>query len=74
MTCHGFYAATLDRDRVRSMLARLPRGLVAIRTGAVSGLVGIDVDPRHGGYVDPELMPPTASVASGGADRGWHLL
>ena len=74
LTCHGFYAATLVPDRVRAMLAAHPRGLLALRTGAISGLVVIDIDPRHGGRLDPDLMPPTACVASGGADHGWHLL
>ena len=74
LTCHGFYAATTDPDRIRAMLSAVPRGLLAIRTGAASGLVGIDVDPRDGGRIDPDLMPPTAAVASGGADHGWHLL
>ena len=56
------------------MLAAHPRGLLALRTGAVSGLVVIDIDPRHGGRLDPDLMTRTACVASGGADHGWHLL
>jgi hypothetical protein len=71
LTCHGFYAATTDLDRVRAMLNAVPRGLLAIRTGAVSGLVIVDIDPAHGGRLDRALMPPTAAVASGGA--GWHL-
>jgi hypothetical protein len=70
LTCHGFYAATTDADRVRAMRAAIPRGLLAIRTGAVSGLVVVDVDPDHGGRLDPDLMPPTASVRTGSG--GWH--
>jgi hypothetical protein len=31
----------------------------------------VDIDPRHGGQVDPALMTPTAAVATGGG--GWHL-
>jgi hypothetical protein len=53
------------------MLAAVPRGLLAMRTGTVSGLAVIDVDPRNGGQVDPALMTPTAAVATGGG--GWHL-
>jgi hypothetical protein len=71
LVCHGFYAAALDPDRLAAQLEVTPRGLLAIRTGAVSGLVGIDIDPRHGGTVDQATMPPTACVHSGG--DGWHL-
>ncbi|WP_045879628.1 bifunctional DNA primase/polymerase [Pseudofrankia sp. DC12] len=71
LTCHGFYAATLDPDRAAAMLSAVPRGLLAIRTGTAAGLVVIDIDPAHGGRLDPALMTPTAAVASGGG--GWHL-
>jgi hypothetical protein len=71
LTCHGFYAATCDPRRVTRMLARVPAGVLAIRTGAASGLCVIDIDPRHGGQPDTGLMTPTATVATGGG--GWHL-
>lgn len=71
LTCHGFYAASLDPDRVAAALDRIPGGLLAVRTGAPSGLVVVDIDPRHGGRLDPALMPPTLAVATGGG--GWHL-
>jgi Bifunctional DNA primase/polymerase, N-terminal len=45
LACHGFHAATLDRDCLAQMLRQYPRGLLAIRTGAPSGIVVIDVDP-----------------------------
>ncbi|MFI7547264.1 bifunctional DNA primase/polymerase [Actinoplanes sp. NPDC049599] len=71
LTCHGFYAATTDPDRIAAMVAAIPRGLLAIRTGRGSGLVVIDIDPRNGGRILPELMPPTRCARSG--DNGWHL-
>ncbi|ORT47191.1 DNA primase [Frankia sp. KB5] len=71
LTCHGFYAATNHPDRAAAMLAAVPDGLLAIRTGILSGLVVVDIDPAHGGTLDPALMTPTAAVATGGA--GWHL-
>jgi hypothetical protein len=71
LTCHGFHAATLRPARLAAMLAAVPRGLLAIRTGTIAGLAVIDVDPRNGGAVDPTLMTPTAAVATGGG--GWHL-
>ena len=49
----------------------MPRGLLAIRTGTAAGLAVVDIDPRNGGQIDPALMTPTATVATGGG--GWHL-
>ncbi|GAA3962854.1 hypothetical protein Aau02nite_81820 [Amorphoplanes auranticolor] len=71
LTCHGFYAATTDPDRIAAMLAAVPRGLLAIRTGTASGLAVVDIDPRNGGRPIAELMPPTRCVRSGSG--GWHL-
>ena len=71
LTCHGFHAATTSPARLAAMLAAVPRGLLAIRTGTVAGLAIIDIDPRNGGAIDPALMAPTAAVATGGG--GWHL-
>ncbi|GHJ43306.1 hypothetical protein Cs7R123_06480 [Catellatospora sp. TT07R-123] len=77
LTCHGFYAATTDPQRIAAMLRAVPRGLLAIRTGAVSGLVVVDVDHGHGGMatlrglVDRGLTPPTRYVRTGSG--GLHL-
>jgi hypothetical protein len=72
LTCHGFYAATTDPARLREMVARHPDGLLAVRCGAAgAGVVGLDIDPRNGGRVDPEVMVPTRAVATG--NHGWHL-
>jgi hypothetical protein len=71
LTCHGFYAATSSPARLTAMLAAVPGGLLAIRTGAASGLCVVDIDPRNDGQLDPALMTPTATVATGGG--GWHL-
>jgi len=71
LTCHGFYAATLDPGRLAAMARKVPGGLLAIRTGGASGLCVVDIDPRNGGQLDRDLMTPTATVATGGG--GWHL-
>jgi hypothetical protein len=74
LTCHGFYAATTDPARLAAMVAAHPDGLLAVRTGAApagAGVVLIDIDPGHGGQLDPELMTPTLTVATG--NYGWHL-
>ncbi len=71
LCCHGFHAATADPDRIAAMRKTHPKGLLAVRTGAASGLVVVDIDPRNGGALDSDLMPPTATVVTGGG--GWHL-
>ncbi|MEU7907937.1 bifunctional DNA primase/polymerase [Actinoplanes sp. NPDC049118] len=71
LTCHGFYAATRDPDRITAMHAAVARGLLAIRTGQLCDLAVVDIDPRNGGRVLPELMPPTRCVRTGSG--GWHL-
>ncbi len=88
LTCHGFYAATTDPARISAMLGRHPRGLLAIRTGAVSGLAVVDVDIKrwHGdmpaaddpGYVSmaeldrQRLLPGTLMQTTGSG--GLHFL
>jgi bifunctional DNA primase/polymerase-like protein/SLOG family YspA-like protein len=71
LTCHGFYAATTDADRLTAMCRAAPRGMLALRTGTAAGVVVVDIDPDHGGRLDPALMPETACVATGSG--GWHL-
>jgi hypothetical protein len=71
LTCHGFHAATTVPARLAAMLRKVPRGVLAIRTGTASGLAVVDIDPRNGGQLDRQLMTPTATVATGGG--GWHL-
>src|SRR5712692_7053776 len=48
-TPHGFQDACRDEATIRGWWDRWPRANVAIRTGSASGLVVLDVDPRHGG-------------------------
>lgn len=77
LVCHGHLAATCDPDRLRQMSRFAPHGMLAIRTGAVSGLVVIDIDPRSGGneslasLVRRGLLPPTKRVLTG--RDGQHL-
>lgn len=76
LSCHGFYAATTDPDRAHAMLDRHPGGLLALRTGAVSGTVVVDVDPPEGldtmrSLIAGGLLPETRSVHTGSG--GWHF-
>lgn len=77
LTCHGFYAATRDPMAIRRMLAMVPYGMLAVRTGIPSGLVVVDVDPDAGGMdslselIRGGLTPPTRYVVTGSG--GLHL-
>ncbi|AEB44209.1 bifunctional DNA primase/polymerase [Micromonospora maris AB-18-032] len=77
LTCHGFYAATTDPDRAAAIVRAVPTGQLALRTGAASGVVVVDVDPAHGGrdsmnaLIADGLLPPTAYVVTGSG--GLHL-
>jgi Bifunctional DNA primase/polymerase, N-terminal len=75
LTCHGFYAATLDVVRVQEMMRLHPGGLLAIRTGAVSGTVVIDVDaaglPAMRQMIADSLLPRTLAQRTG---NGYHLV
>jgi hypothetical protein len=44
LTCHGFYAATLDGERLERMMQARPDGHLAVRTGGLSRLLVIDAE------------------------------
>src|ERR1035441_6600317 len=51
-TAHGFKDATQDQDRIAAWWKRWPDANVGIPTGAASGLLVVDCDPRNGGPAD----------------------
>lgn len=62
-------------DEVRRWWRRWPDANVAVVTGAVSGIVVLDVDPRHGGdesLRDLGTLPDTTAAITGGG--GLHLV
>ena len=77
LTCHGFYSATRDLGHVAEMIRLHPRGLLAIRTGAPSGTVVVDVDAPHGlptmrQLIRDGMLPRTVVQRTG--SEGYHLL
>ena len=77
-TYNGVKDATLDVARVHQWFTQWPYANVAIATGRVSGVVVIDVDPRHDGHNSLErwqeeygYLPRTISASTGGG--GKHL-
>lgn len=75
---HGVKDATCDLDQIAVWWTMQPEANVGIATGRESGLVVLDIDPRHGG--DDSLqdlvmkygrLPDTLEVLTGGSGR--HL-
>lgn len=78
LTSHGLHDASTRHGVIDRWWTRWPHANVAIRTGKVSGLVVIDVDPAHGGsdsitklINDHGPFPHTTTVHTGGG--GLHL-
>ncbi len=55
-TLHGLKDATTDPALITRWWQQWPDANVAVATGAVSGLVALDEDPRHGGDVSLDLL------------------
>ncbi len=77
---HGFKDATTDPGTIAEWWARCPSANVAIATGTASGLVVLDVDPRHGGEQSLEdlerqygRLPETLSVETGGGGHHFYF-
>jgi hypothetical protein len=78
-TQHGLKDATADEATIRAWWRQCPETNVGIATGAVSGIVVLDVDPRHDGDCSLwELenrhakIPHTVEALTGGGGR--HIL
>lgn len=77
-TKHGVLDASADEIKVRYWWEQWPKANIGLVTGAASGLVVLDVDPRHGGdksLVEWESryghLPVTLECLTGGGGR--HL-
>jgi hypothetical protein len=75
---HGCHDATTNAAAIVAFLDRDPVPNIGIATGLASGLLGIDVDPRHGGHTTMQALvarygrlPDTLRAES--CSRGWHL-
>jgi putative DNA primase/helicase len=60
LLCHGFHMATGDLDRFVLMLAALPHGSLAIRTGQASRILVIDAEAHGDGDGDTGIDVITA--------------
>ena len=77
LTEHGFKDASRDTGTIREWWTTWPEAGIGVPTGAESGIVVLDVDPRNGGDAalkDLEKegpLPPCPRAKTGGG--GWHL-
>ena len=76
-TEHGLKDATSEPGQIRRWWEQRPDLNVAIRTGAVSNIVTLDIDPQHGGdesmvrLIEHGALPRTARSRTGRG--GTHL-
>jgi P4 family phage/plasmid primase-like protien len=77
-TPHGVHDATTDREQIVSWFSKWPNANIGIETGSQSGIIVLDIDPRHGGYktlkqLEQTLgqLPDTPTAWTGGG--GVHL-
>ena len=75
---NGLHNATTEHDTIRTWWGNWPRANIAIRTGQVSGLVVLDIDPDHGGQTTLDhladqhgSLPPARTIRTGSG--GLHL-
>src|ERR1700732_2187459 len=77
-TAHGLTEATTDQARIRAWWKKWPKANIGIATGSQSGVVVLDIDPRHDGEASLKLLqkrhddlPKCPTVMTGGGGR--HL-
>lgn len=77
-TPRGLHDATTDLKTIARWWRRWPSANVAVRTGSESGLVVLDLDPRHDGFATlAELqrrhgaLPPSPAVRTGSDGRHY---
>lgn len=77
----GLKVATTDRGQIEGWWSRWPNANVAIRTGEVSGLVVVDIDPGHGGetslarlVAERGALPDGRVVRTGSGGRHLYFL
>ena len=75
---HGFKDASDDSEQIDKWQRQFPKANIAISTGAVSGIVVIDVDPRNGGRDtlaklagEGKIIPHCPQAKTG--NNGWHF-
>jgi hypothetical protein len=71
----GFRSASKDLEQIKSWWGKYPQANIGIATGKVSGVVVLDVDPRHGGFdsLVKYSLPPTMKARTGGSGEHYYF-
>ena len=79
-TPNGLKNATTRKDWIEAWWKKWPYANIGIVTGQVSGIVVVDIDPRHGGndslddlFVKHGAFSDTAEVITGGGGRHFYF-
>ena len=77
---HGVKDASTDRAKVEDWWSMWPTSNIGIATGAVSGIVVLDIDPRHGGAESLKdlqnehgPLPDTVECLTGGGGCHYYF-
>ena len=80
LTAHGVKDATKDPEAIRALWSAHLGANVGIATGAISGIVVLDIDPRHGGddtlealQAQYKMLPETPLVLTGGGGLHYYF-
>jgi putative DNA primase/helicase len=80
LACHGCRSASREPRVVTSWFGSGVPYNIAIATGTISGVIVLDVDPRHGGddtlkclEAEHGPLPPTWRVLSGGGGEHYYF-
>jgi hypothetical protein len=78
-TINGLTGATIDEEQIAKWWEMWPDANIGLAAGEVSGLVVIDIDPRHGGDVSIRRLQEqhgqfVERVYANTGGGGWHLL
>ncbi len=79
-TQHGLEDGSRDPEQIRTWWGRWPKANVGIVTGAVSGLIVLDIDADKGGFqslddmqTEHEQLEDTLTVNTGGGGRHFYF-
>jgi hypothetical protein len=75
LTADGFKSATRELKQIEAWWRGSPEANIGIATGKISGIVVLDVDPRHGGFDSLNLysMPLTMKAKTGGGGEHYYF-
>ncbi len=75
LTPDGFKSATKNLGRIGAWWQKAPQANIGIATGRYSGIIVLDVDPRHGGFdsLAHYSLPVTMKAKTGGGGEHYYF-